>query len=97
MGKRGYRLSPLAETDLENIWLYTFKTWSLEQADSYHAGLIAVFDGLAAGDKIGRKVDIQDGYFKCLIGSHLIFFRITDHNIDIMRILHQKMDVNLHL
>ena len=29
-----YRLSPLAEADLEDIWLYTFRNWSMEQADS---------------------------------------------------------------
>ena len=34
---RTYRLFPLAEADLEEIWLYTFNNWSLEQADKYHA------------------------------------------------------------
>ncbi|WP_309083276.1 type II toxin-antitoxin system RelE/ParE family toxin [Chelativorans sp.] len=56
---RRYRLSPLAEADLEEIWLYTFKHWSLEQADIYHNLLVAAFEELAAGTKIRRRVDIR--------------------------------------
>jgi toxin ParE1/3/4 len=32
--KRGYRLSPRAEADLEGIWNYTVETWSAEQAEA---------------------------------------------------------------
>lgn len=35
-----YRLTPRAESDLEEIWLYTFKTWSPEQADRYHNDIV---------------------------------------------------------
>jgi plasmid stabilization system protein ParE len=35
MAASAYYLSPLAEADLEDIWLYTFQTWSSEQADHY--------------------------------------------------------------
>jgi toxin ParE1/3/4 len=94
---RRYRLSPLAETDLEDIWLYTFRTWSIEQADSYHAGLVAAFEGLAAGQKTGRAVDIRDGYFKYAVGSHLVFYRVSDLDIHVIRVLHQRMDANRHL
>lgn len=94
---RRYRLSPLAETDLEDIWLYTFRTWSIEQADSYHSGIIAAFEGLAAGHKTGRPFDIRDGYFKYPVGAHLVFYRVSDRNIDVIRVLHQRMDANRHL
>ena len=43
MQGKSYALSPLAEIDLEDIWLYTFQNWSLAQADSYHRDLIATF------------------------------------------------------
>jgi toxin ParE1/3/4 len=93
----GYRLSPLAEADLEDIWLYTFKTWSLEQADSYQADIVAAFDGLARGQKKGRPVDIREGYFKYPVGLHLVFYQINDLHIDIIRVLHQRMDARRHL
>lgn len=95
--RRAYGLSPLAEADLEGIWFYTFKQWSTEQADSYHARIVDTFEGLAAGTKRGRPVDIRDGYFKYAIGSHLIFYRESETGIDVIRVLHQRMDVERHL
>ena len=49
---RIHRLSPLAEADLEDIWLYTFRQWSLEQADEYHRGIIEAIEGLTSGSNI---------------------------------------------
>ena len=42
---RPYRLSPLAERDLEEIWFYTFENWSAEQADRYHNQIMAAIEG----------------------------------------------------
>jgi toxin ParE1/3/4 len=95
--ERRIRLTPLAEADLEDIWLYTVKTWSVEQAESYHASIVTAFVGLAKGMKIGRSVDARSGYLKYAVGSHLVFFRLSEKNVDIIRILHQRMDVSLHL
>jgi len=97
MSGRSYRLSPLAEADLENIWLYTFQNWSEEQADSYHRDLVTAFDDLAAGHKIGRTADIREGYFRYVVGSHVIYFRKANHGIDVIRVLHARMDANRHL
>lgn len=94
---RACLLSPRAEADLEEIWLYTFKNWSLEQADSYHAAIVEAFDDLANGRKIGRPVDIRDGYFKHSVGSHLVFYRLTESDLVVVRVLHQRMDVGRHL
>ena len=94
---REYRLRPLAEDDLENIWLYTFKNWSLEQADLYVRDIIANLEDLAAGRKAGHAVDIRDGYFRHAVGAHFIFYRVTGSVLDIVRVLHQRMDVGRHL
>jgi toxin ParE1/3/4 len=94
---RGYRLYPLAQADLEDIWSYTASRWSLEQAESYHAAIIAAFEGLVASSKQGRPSDVRENYFKYAVGSHLIFYRRSETVIDIVRILHQRMDVMRHL
>ena len=75
MPAKGYRLSPLAEADLEDIWRYTFETWSADQADRYLRDLVAVFEDLAASRKPGRPTDIREGYFKQSAGAHVIYFR----------------------
>lgn len=92
-----YRLSPRALADLEDIWSYTAARWSPEQAESYHAAIIAAFEGLAAGRKQGRPVDIRPGYLTYPAGSHLVFYRLSEAGIDVMRLLHQRMDVSRHL
>ena len=30
-----FRLAPLSEEDLDNIWFYSVRTWSVEQAEKY--------------------------------------------------------------
>lgn len=92
-----FRLSPLAEADLEEIWLYTFRQWSLEQADDYHRGIIRAIEGLASRRNVWQKSTIRNGYWKYPVGKHVVFFRNPDGFLDVIRILHEKMDMNQHL
>ncbi len=92
-----YRLSPLALRDLEDIWAYTLDNWSIEQAESYHARLVQAFEDLAAGRKVGRPVNVRTGYRKLAVGSHVVFYRTSGSFVDVMRVLHQRMDVSRHL
>ncbi|QCP54507.1 type II toxin-antitoxin system RelE/ParE family toxin [Trinickia violacea] len=94
---RQLRLTPLAERDLEDIWRFTFEHWSLDQANRYHRDLIATLEALARGDKIGCVCTVRDGYCRYAVGSHVVFYRETDRTLDIIRILHQRMDVDRHL
>ena len=95
--RHAYRLSPRAESDIEEIWLYTFKNWSTEQANRYHNVIVDAFEDLAAGRKTGRLVDIREGYFKYPVGAHLVFYRFAETGLVVVRVLHQRMDVNRHL
>ncbi|MBE6442203.1 MAG: type II toxin-antitoxin system RelE/ParE family toxin [Desulfovibrio desulfuricans] len=94
---RGCRLTPLAEADLEEIWLYTFRRWSPEQADAYVRGIMAAIAGLARGDKVGLRTDVRPGYRKYRAGMHVIYFRRSGEFVDVIRILHERMDVERHL
>lgn len=93
---KSYRLAPLAEADLEEIWLYTLKHWSMEQADAYHRALVAAFEGLAAGMKQGRPSVLPDVQ-KYLCGSHVVYFLNHTDRLDVIRILHQRQDAQRHL
>ena len=97
MPDKSYTLAPLAEIDLEEIWFYTFQTWSLAQADSYIRDLVAAFEALVSGVRTGREVDVRPGYLKCPVGSHMIYFLERKDRIEIMRVLHQRQDVSLNL
>ena len=94
-----YRLSPRARDDLEGIWLYTFKNWSVQQADSYHADSVDAFERLAKNPRIGSRVDhLRRGYLRYTLGSHFIFDRQKSSDmIEIIHILHQRMDFARYL
>lgn len=88
-----YRLSPLARADLEDIWLYTRDRWSTAQADRYLRDVVATFEGLAKGDLVGRRVEVRAGYLKYPVGSHFVFYRDAPEGVDVVRVLHQHMDI----
>lgn len=92
-----YELAPLAEKDLEEIWRYTYETWSLEQADRCYAELVRAFQQLALRQRCWLTTDLRKGYFRGLVVRHQIFFRETESKITIIRILHQSMDTATHL
>jgi toxin ParE1/3/4 len=84
--------------DLENIWRYTFETWSLQQADDYQRQLVIAFSALAKGTRRSRNLQaVRPGYFSAVCNSHCIFYRKTETGILIVRILHQRMDPMRHL
>ncbi|HEX2257681.1 MAG TPA: type II toxin-antitoxin system RelE/ParE family toxin [Afifellaceae bacterium] len=95
----GYRLTPAAELDLDEIWDYTAERWSAEQAESYLSVIRDACEGLANGLRRGRSIDeIRTGYWKLSVGSHFLFYRFGESGAgEIMRILHQRMDVSRHL
>ncbi len=91
------RLTPLAEADLETIWLYTAAQWSRQQADSYLRDLTGAFAALACGDRQGKPTDIRPGYLKYLCGAHVVYFQNHSDRLDVMRVLHQRQDVERNL
>lgn len=93
-----YRFTPLAIADLEDIWRYTAETWSPEQADIYHRKIMTRLDKLARGEVVGRNCDdVRPGYFRLKAELHVVFFRHRSEFLEIVRILHQSMDLPRHL
>ena len=93
-----YKLAPRARRDLEDIWLYTYKTWSLTQADDYYRELLTALGALSEGTKVGRPIDgIGRGYLSLPAGSHRIIYRKSGQRVMIIRILHRRMQVARHL
>lgn len=94
------RLSILAEKDLEGIWLFTLENWSLHQADRYINQILDEIEFLAVNPNCAVDYgEVRLGYYKARILAHLIFFRINSsrQELEIIRILHHKMDIESHL
>jgi toxin ParE1/3/4 len=93
-----YRLSPAAERDLESIWKFTRREWGLDQAERYTDLLTAAFQVLAESPKSAPACDhIRAGYRHRNVERHMIYFRITDYGIAVIRVLHDRMDALRHL
>ena len=90
---RTYKLTPRARADLEDIWRHTAKTWSIDQADAYLAGIAATFDTLADMPGVGRlHREFTPPVRLHVHRSHLIIYQDTSHGIDIIRVLHMRQD-----
>jgi len=85
------------EANLEDIWAHTFERWSLEQAEHY-------VGELALGVRASRAARVEKATESCgqrllaLHGRfHVVFYRETAESLDVIRVLHQRMDVDRHL
>lgn len=86
------RFTPAAQADLEGIWEYTVDVWGLAQAERYVDDIQAACEGLVRRDRIGRRVEVREGYLKYPVGRHLVFYRMRGDGIEVVRVLHQRMD-----
>ena len=91
-------VSPRAQADIDDIWEYTVEHWGLRQAEIYLRLIKEAVEAVAADPKVGRNCDdVRPGYRRYLVGSHVLFYRVTATAVVVVRILHQRMDVERHL
>lgn len=88
-----YVLSPRAHSDLDDIWNRTESRWGIDQAETYTRQLWQHIEAVAAQPTLGRACpEIRAGYCKYASGSHVIFYRPTAGGVDVVRILHERLD-----
>ena len=88
-------LSPKAVADLDRIWTYTVEQWDTAQARRYITEIRAACEGLVAGRLQARSAEyVRPGYFKYAVGRHMLYFqKPAPGTINVIRILHQRQDV----
>jgi toxin ParE1/3/4 len=95
---RTLKLTKCAQTDLEQIADYTMAEWGQKQADFYLAQLEKAFYSVLDNPHLGKsRDDIKAGYRSLLVEKHLVFYLLANEQLEIMRILHCRMDVIQHL
>jgi len=93
-----YSISKAASSDLDGIWEYTFHKWSKEQADRYYSLIMSEIEFIASDLSSGKPIDhVKRDYFASFVKSHMILFKRNKEIVEIIRILHQKMDVESNL
>lgn len=97
--KRRLAYSNKAVEDLTSIWQYTVRVWSEKQADEYYGMLISTCNLLSSTSPAGSKKyeDIMPDLYGLHCGHHIIFYiLLSQDDILIARILHEKMDIRRH-
>jgi toxin ParE1/3/4 len=98
MKRLPYALTNEAHSDMEGIWTYTVENWSIEQADRYFNLIIDEINYICTNTAAGRSMDhVKEGYRASKVKSHLIFYRIVNNTIEVIRILHERMDIENNL
>ncbi len=91
-------IKPEAENDLTKIFEYTFNNWGLDQAEKYQDELYHGIQLIANQTKLGKEYSFTNLPYRYFhVNRHLIFYRITDKECVVIRILHDRMDIIEHL
>ncbi len=91
-------VSERAESDLREIWLYSYKTWDDAQADRYLDELDAGLQKCSTEPERGkRRDDVRPGYWSRLVRRQVAFYTFTDDEVVVQRVLRGSMEPDLHL
>ena len=94
MNAMPFFISKKAISDLEEIWLYTIEKWSIEQADRYYNLIFDEINYICKNINAGKSMEhVRKGYRASKVKSHLIFYRVINNTIEVIRILHERMDI----
>jgi toxin ParE1/3/4 len=88
-----YALAPLAESDLDDIWMYIASESGSDTADRLFDAIIRRVLMLAVHPRAGRaRPDIGDNVRSFPMGSFVIYYRATPSGVMIARVLHGSRD-----
>ena len=95
---KSWHLSAEADNDLEDIFDYGLQMFGLDKAVEYVSSFDELFELLAQNPELGRtRNEIKEGLRSIIKESHVVFYRLTDNQLRIVRILHGSRDVLHHL
>ncbi|MBF9255624.1 type II toxin-antitoxin system RelE/ParE family toxin [Pontibacter sp. 172403-2] len=91
-----YQLSPAAEEDLTEIWLYLAENASEQVADHIIDEISDTCQHLAQSPLIGRtRNELREELRSFPASTYLIFYDVvTANHIVVRRVLHQRRDVD---
>lgn len=89
-----YILSQQSQEDIETIYEFGLHQFGTSQALDYLIELRDHFELLATNPEIGkRRNEIKHGLYSLPYASHIIFYRILENQIRIVRVLHGSRDL----
>jgi toxin ParE1/3/4 len=93
-----YTLSKAARADLVDIAEYTIDRWGDAQAQKYVDDLLRRCAEAGDNPNAGKSSDdVLNGYRRIHEGRHVIYFRRVGSDVEIVRVLHDRMLPAKHL
>lgn len=95
---KSIHLRPSAQRDLDTIWDYTATAWGVDQAECYVQTLRHDLDRLRGYPELGPAHPSRHAAFRKLpSGHHIIFYIVAGSAVEVVRILHERMDMGRQL
>jgi toxin ParE1/3/4 len=93
-----YELTKFAERDLQSIADYTIEKLGVNQARRYRDSLFRTFESLTEHPEMGRDYsNVKEGCRRHEHESHVIYYKITDSGILVLRLLYRSQDPTSYL
>jgi toxin ParE1/3/4 len=93
-----YVISKKAISDFEEIWHYTADKWTIEQAARYYKLIFEEIAFICKNPETSKQMeDIRKNYRAVKVKSHLIFYKVENQIVKIVRILQERMDIKSRL
>lgn len=91
----GCTRSPQAERDLSDIWTYVaVESDSVEAADRLIDAITARFILIAQFPHVGRsREELRHGLRSFPVGEYIVFYRVTQDDVVILRVLRGSRDI----
>lgn len=91
-------IAPAAKNDLKDIYLNGLRQWGQAQSDSYLSAIKNQLWLLTEQPLIGiERSELIPQIRSIPIHSHILFYRVTANNIEIIRVLHGRQDPQRHM
>ncbi|MCE5268251.1 MAG: type II toxin-antitoxin system RelE/ParE family toxin [Planctomycetaceae bacterium] len=89
-----YRVAPLAQFDLDEIWAYVAKDRPVAAdrlMEAFHQKFLALSSQPLMGES---RDDLAPGLRSFSCGNYLLLYRLTKRRIEIVRVIHAARDIN---
>ena len=86
-------VTPKAESDLVEIWVYTCEEWGVDQADKYLEQLEEGMKQVISHPALGADYShVLSGYRRVQFEHHAFFYKVIEMEVLVVRVLHEDMD-----
>lgn len=91
-------IAPAARDDLTDIYQYGLSQWGQAQSEHYLSRIKDQLRLLTRQPRMGiERPELLPGARSLAVARHVLFYRLNENRIEIIRVLHGRQDPHRHL